>query len=83
MRCSFQRPVRGGSTRRPVVKNQREPASGPADPQVETPAIGQLNMIRSGHPAILAWRADQVHPVVSPVKAPAHPLSGDQQPGKR
>jgi hypothetical protein len=37
-----------------VVKHQRKPTSGPADPQVETPAIRQLNMIRSGHPAILA-----------------------------
>jgi hypothetical protein len=54
MHGSFPHPDRGGSTRRPVVKHQRKPASGPADPQVETPAIRQPNMIRNGHTAILA-----------------------------
>jgi hypothetical protein len=37
-----------------VVKDQRQPVSGPADPQVETAAIGQQHMIHSGHPVILA-----------------------------
>jgi hypothetical protein len=37
-----------------VVKHQRKPASGPADPQVETPTIRQPNMIRNGHATILA-----------------------------
>jgi hypothetical protein len=54
MRCSFQRPDRDGSTRRPVVKHQRKPASGPADPQVETPAIRQADLIYRDHAAIVA-----------------------------
>jgi hypothetical protein len=54
MNCSFQRPDRDGSTRRPVVKHQREPASGPADPQVKTPAIRQPEMIHRDHAAIVA-----------------------------
>jgi hypothetical protein len=54
MRRSFQRPDRGGSTRGPVVKHQREPVGGPADPQVETAAIRQQDVIHSSHPVILA-----------------------------
>jgi hypothetical protein len=54
MHCPFYRPDRGGSAGRPVVKHQRKPASGAADPQVQAPAIGQLNVICSNHPAILA-----------------------------
>jgi hypothetical protein len=54
MHCPFYGPDRGGSTRRPVVKHQRRPVSGPADPQIETATIGQLNMIRSHHAVILA-----------------------------
>jgi hypothetical protein len=54
MRCSFQRPDRDGSARRPVVKHQRKPASGPADPQVETPAIRQPDLIYRGHAAMVA-----------------------------
>jgi len=51
MRCTFQRPDRGGGTGGPVVKHQRKPASGPAHPQVETPAIRQPNVIQSHHAA--------------------------------
>jgi hypothetical protein len=54
MRCSFQRPDRDSGTRRPVVKHQRKPASGPADPQIETPSIRQPDMIHRDHAAILA-----------------------------
>jgi hypothetical protein len=54
MRCAFQRPDRDGSTGRPVVKHQRKPASGPADPQIETPAIRQPDMIHRSHAAIVA-----------------------------
>ena len=56
MRCSFQRPHRGGSTWRPVVKHQRKPVSEPTDPQVQTPAIRQPNMIKSVHATMLAFR---------------------------
>jgi len=48
------------------VKHQRKPASGPADPQVETPAIRQPDMIRNGHAAIPAYRA-------GPVASGGHP----------
>jgi hypothetical protein len=54
MHCSFQRPDGDGSTRRPVVEYQRKPASGPADPQVETPSIRQPDMIHRDHAAIVA-----------------------------
>jgi hypothetical protein len=54
MHCSFQRPDGDGSTRRPVVEYQRKPASGPADPQVETPSIRQPEMIHRDHAAIVA-----------------------------
>jgi hypothetical protein len=37
-----------------MVKHQREPVIGPADPQVETTAIGQEHVIHNGHPVILA-----------------------------
>jgi hypothetical protein len=52
--CSFQRLDRDGSTRRPVVKHQRKLASGPADPQVKTPAIRQPDMIHRDHAAMVA-----------------------------
>ena len=37
-----------------MVKHQRKPASGPTDPQVETPPIRQPNLVRGDHAAILA-----------------------------
>jgi hypothetical protein len=58
MRCSFQRPHRGGRTGRPVMKHQRKPVCGSTDPQVQTPAIRQPNMIKSAHATILAFRHD-------------------------
>ena len=54
MRCSFQRPDRGGGTGCPMVKHQRTSARGPADPQVQAPAVRQPDVIRGDHPAILA-----------------------------
>jgi hypothetical protein len=54
VRGPFDGPDRSDSTRRPVVKHQRKPASGPADPQVETATIRQLDMIHSYHAIILA-----------------------------
>jgi hypothetical protein len=37
-----------------MVKHQRKPAGGPADPQVETPSIWQPDMVYRGHAAIVA-----------------------------
>jgi hypothetical protein len=37
-----------------VVKDQRHPASGPADPHVKESPIGQLKMIHVRHAAIMA-----------------------------
>jgi hypothetical protein len=37
-----------------MVKDQRKPASGPTDPQVETPPIRQPNLVHRNHAAILA-----------------------------
>lgn len=45
-----------------MVKHQRKPASGPADPQIETAAIRQPDVIHSHHAVIVAQRADLVHP---------------------
>ena len=61
MRCSFQRPHRGSSTGRPVVKHQRKPVGGPTDPHIETPAIRQPNMIKSFHAPILHPRVITAH----------------------
>ena len=56
VRCPFESAYRGGGAGRPVVKHQRKPVGGPADPHVETTAIRQLNLLQSVHPAIFASR---------------------------
>jgi hypothetical protein len=86
MRCSFQRPDRDGSTRRPVVKDQRKPASGPADPQIQTPAIRQPDMVHRDHAAIVTQCAEPAHPAVTPGERdllPGVPVRPDWLPDDR
>jgi hypothetical protein len=65
----YRRPCAG----RPVVKHQRQPADGPADPHVETTAIRQLKLLKDIHPAILAClAAPQVSARGRPPRATTH-----------
>ena len=47
------------------MKHQRKPVGGSTDPQVQTSAIRQPNMIKSVHATILAFRHD--HSTVRPL----------------
>jgi hypothetical protein len=56
MCCSFERVYRCGCARRPVVKHQRKPVGGPADPDIEATAVRQLNVLKGVHAAIFAFQ---------------------------
>jgi hypothetical protein len=53
--CSFDRPERSGSARRPIVEHERKPGSWSAYAHVKTSPIRQTNMIEYVHATILAF----------------------------
>ena len=53
--CSFDRPERSGSARRPIVEHERKPGSWSAYMHVKTSPIRQTNMIEYVHATILAF----------------------------
>lgn len=53
--CSFDRPERSGSARRPIVEHERKPGSWSAYAHVKKSPIRQTNMIEYVHATILAF----------------------------
>jgi len=74
MRGPLHRPHGDGGTGRPVVKDQRESVSGPADPHIEAPPVRQPDMI-SSHVSILASRPGRIPS--APAAAPADRASSE------